>query len=40
VELNESVKVILESRLVTKDGEEVKFKPKEYDLLQFLESVM
>lgn len=36
VEINNFVKVNLEGRNVIKDGEEVKLKPKEYELLEFL----
>jgi len=36
VEINSSVKVNIESRIVVKDEEEVKLKPTEYDLLEFL----
>lgn len=36
LQLNSSIKINTESRVVLKDGEEVKLKPKEYDLLEFL----
>jgi len=36
IELNSSVKIDLEGRIVIKDEEEVKLKPKEYELLEFL----
>jgi len=36
IELNPSVKVDLEGRRVIRDEEEVKLKPKEYELLEFL----
>lgn len=36
VKLNDNVKVYMEKRIVLKDEEEVKLKPKEYDLLVFL----
>lgn len=35
IELNKNVKVNLEGRIVYKDNEEVKLKPKEYELLEF-----
>jgi DNA-binding response OmpR family regulator len=35
VEINKTVKINLESRIVLKDEQEVKFKPKEYELLAF-----
>lgn len=34
--LNYGIKINLQSRVVTVDGEEVKLKPKEYELLEFL----
>jgi len=36
IELNPKVKIDLEGRIVLKDEEEVKLKPKEYELLEFL----
>ncbi len=33
--LNDSVKINLENRIVIKNGQEIKLKPKEYDLLVF-----
>ena len=36
IKINDSVKINLESRIVLKGDEEVKLKPKEYDLLEFL----
>lgn len=36
INLNKSVKVNLDSRIVLKDDSEVKLKPKEYDFLEFL----
>ncbi len=36
INLNKSVKANLDSRIVLKDDSEVKLKPKEYDLLEFL----
>jgi len=36
IELNSKVKIDLEGRIVLKDEEEVKLKPKEYELLEFL----
>ncbi|MEW8957219.1 response regulator transcription factor [Clostridium sp.] len=36
IEISKGVKVNLESRVVLKDDVEVKLKPKEYDLLEFL----
>lgn len=36
LELNYGIKINLQSRIVTVDGEEVKLKPREYDLLEFL----
>ena len=35
IEVNKSVKINLEGRIVFKDDEEIKLKPKEYDLLEF-----
>lgn len=35
LQLNRSVKINTESHVVLKDGEEVRLKPKEYDLLEF-----
>ncbi|WP_238884029.1 response regulator transcription factor [Clostridium sp. YIM B02551] len=35
IELNKNVKVNLEGRIVYKNNEEVKLKPKEYELLEF-----
>ncbi|MCY6958105.1 MULTISPECIES: response regulator transcription factor [Clostridium] len=35
IDVNKSVKVNLEGRIVFKDGEEIKLKPKEYELLEF-----
>lgn len=34
--INKSVKVNLEGRIVSRDDEEIKLKPQEYDLLKFL----
>jgi len=36
IEINKFVKVNLQGRIVYRDGEEIKLKPKEYDLLEFL----
>jgi DNA-binding response OmpR family regulator len=36
LELSYGIKINLQSRIVTVDGEEVKLKPREYDLLEFL----
>jgi DNA-binding response OmpR family regulator len=36
IEINRSVKINLKGRIVLKNEEEVKLKPKEYDLLEFL----
>lgn len=36
IDVNEEIKVNLESRTVTKRGENIKLKPQEYDLLEFL----
>ena len=36
LQLNSSIKINTESRVVLKDDEEVRLKPKEYDLLEFL----
>lgn len=36
INVNSKIKIDLESRAVTAYGEEVKLKPKEYDLLEFL----
>lgn len=36
IEINKFVKINPEGRIVIKDGEEVKLKPKEYELLEFL----
>lgn len=35
INLNDQTKVNLENRIVIKNGEEIKLKPKEYDLLEF-----
>jgi DNA-binding response OmpR family regulator len=35
IEINKSVKVNLEGRIVLKDNKEIKLKPKEYELLEF-----
>lgn len=36
IKINDEVKINLESRSIIKNDEEVKLKPKEYDLLEFL----
>lgn len=36
LQLNRAIKINTESRVVLKDDEEVRLKPKEYDLLEFL----
>lgn len=36
IELKNGLQINLESRIVILDGEEIKLKPKEYDLLEFL----
>jgi DNA-binding response OmpR family regulator len=35
IEINKFIKVNLESRIVFKDNEEIKLKPKEYELFEF-----